>query len=129
MNPAALSRLTEAELADYARVMGVDISGEPSREGRERAIEARRGRSVTVRAMGLDLTVPVKRAHDKRVVDLMPLVRTDDEAAMRAFTLLVGEPQAREAEAACTDEDGTVDVEALSLLIVKVLTCRELKNF
>ena len=43
--------------------------------------------------------------------------------------LLLGEEQKAELYAACTDEDGTVDVDALALAYVKIFTSDELKNF
>lgn len=42
---------------------------------------------------------------------------------------MLGDEQMTELERACTDEDGTVDIDAMALAVAKIITSQELKNF
>ena len=75
------------------------------------------------------LEVPIKRIHDKRLSDRINSAGSDDEQAEAIMRDLLGEEQMSEVEKACTDEDGTVDVDAYGLVLASILTSEELKNF
>lgn len=129
MNPRYLRLMSAEEVDEYGRVIGVDTSSVRSADDKARIIEARRERAVTVRAVGVELTVRKKALSDKRVTDLLArgTGRTDAETE-ELMRLLVGDRQMDELVEACTDEDGTVDNAALALAFVKVMTSNELKN-
>ena len=81
--------------------------------------------------LGMTLTVPVKRLHDKRVSDLMRNGHfPNEEDATKAMVLLLGEDQYMALVEHCTDDDGTVDVEAIGSVFFKLFyDDPELKNF
>ena len=79
--------------------------------------------------LGLDVEVPVKRARDKRVCDLLAKPNRTDAETEEAMRLMLGDEQMTELERACTDEDGTVDIDAMALAVAKIITSQELKNF
>lgn len=125
-----MARMSAGELDEYARALGFSAAAARDAEGKARLIEERRSRTATVRALGLDLEVPVKRMRDKRVADLVRKARDgDDEAAVEAMSLVLGDDQMARVMAAATDEDGTVDANALGVAFARIVTSRELKNF
>ncbi len=128
MNTEFLKRMSESELDEYASALGLSAKGAPDAAAKIRLIEGRRERAVTVRALGIDFEIPVKRGHDQRVADALSVAK-DDETMAAAMELLLGAEQFAILIEACTDADGTVDVEAMGLAFVKVATSPELKNF
>lgn len=128
MKREALESMDEAELDAYARLLGVSTKGAKGAGQKRRVIESRRGRSARMTVLGVDIEVPVKRAHDKRVSDLLSGGRTDEDM-VEAFRLLVGDAQFAAIEEACTEDDGLVDVEAFAFAVASVLGSADLKNF
>ncbi|WP_165247473.1 hypothetical protein [Adlercreutzia sp. ZJ141] len=120
--------MSAADLDEYARGIGIETGHAKGIDAKMKLIESRRSRVATIRALGIDFEVPVKRAHDKRVSDLLS-GQLRDEDAEQALLLLLGADQMAELTAACTDEDGTVDVGAIGVAFTKILTSPELKNF
>lgn len=129
MNKEFLARMSASELDEYGKVLGIEMAPAKTIEEKIDLIERRRERHVSICALGLDLSIPIKRAHDKRVIDLMEKQdRTDDET-YEVMQLFLGEAQFGQLLNACTDEDGTIDINALGLVFVKIITSEELKNF
>lgn len=128
MNREALERMGADELDAYAKALGVSLRGAKDPAQKRRAIETRRERRASMTVLGVDVEIPIKRAHDKRVSDLLSGTRTDDDME-RAFRLLVGDEQFAAIEAACTEDDGLVDVEAFAYAVAAVLGNADLKNF
>ena len=84
---------------------------------------------MDVSALGVDLRVPVRAAHDLRFTQLINKPdRTDDETEA-AMTMLLGEEQMGALREAATEDDGTVDQDALAFAYMRVLSSDELKNF
>ncbi len=129
MNPGYMSRMSSSELDEFAKALGISAKAEKTAQGKAALIDRRRNRRATVRALGMELSVPVKRFRDKRVTDLLGKGELSDEDTEAAMRLVLGEEQFDEVVAACTDEDGTVDVSAMGFVFVKILTSAELKNF
>lgn len=129
MNPAYLARMSADELDQYAELIGIDASSLKSAKGKAQLIERRRQRVATVKVCGMALEVPIKRIHDKRLSDRINSAGSDDEQAEAIMRDLLGDEQMAEVEKACTDEDGTVDVDAYGLVLASILTSEELKNF
>lgn len=126
MNPAAMAAMGREELERYARALGVKGPLPKGRKAAEAAIEAHRGRSASVSALGVELAVPMKRLADKRVSAL--LAEATDASTEAAMALILGEEQMDALAAAATDEDGCVDVIALATAFAGILYADELKN-
>ncbi len=128
MNREAMERMSAGELDAYARVLGIDLRGAKGSQRKIEVITRRRERCAEIRVLGLDLEVPVRRAHDRRVNELLSGGRTDADM-VEALGLLLGEEQFEALEAACTEEDGVFDVEAFAFAAATVLGSPDLKNF
>lgn len=124
-----LARMSADELEEYARALGIDLKPAKTKKQKLEMIERRRNRSARVFALGLDFEIPIKRAHDKRVTDLLSRPERTDEETMEAMTLLLGEEQVKMLIDACTETDGTIDSDALGISFVRILFSEELKNF
>ena len=129
MNPEYLERMSAKELDEYAEAMGIAARGAKSKAEKMSLIERRREKAATVRALGIDFDIPVKRAYDKRVTELLAKEGRTDAETEEAMRLLLGDEQADELARACTDPDGTVDVQAMGVAYVRILTSESLKNF
>lgn len=129
MKREVLMSMSKTELDDYARVLGIDASGKKTAAAKVELIEKRRGRTAEVDALGLTLTIPIKRMRDKRVTDLEGRRPMSDEDATRLLTLILGDDQMEKLVERATDEDGVVDVDALGLAMARVLASSDLKNF
>lgn len=129
MKRSTLLRMTPEQLDGYARMLGLDVSGHETVEEKADAIEARRERVATIDVAGLSLTVPMKRLHDKRLIDKYEGgVKTNSELEDFISDLL-GEEQMQSLRDACTDEDGTVDADGYMVLLESINVAEELKNF
>ena len=124
-----LMEMTDAEIDEYAGALGVDTTRLRGQKAKLRLIEERRERVATVSALGMELEVPVKRLHDKRLTDRIRKPRHTDEETEQIMREILGQEQFDAVVDRCTDEDGTVDVDAMALVYVKVLTSGELKIF
>lgn len=128
MNPEYLKKMSAEELEAYAKSMGFTTAAAPDIEDKVRIIEGKRNRAAHLTVLGVDLEIPIKRANDKRVNDVLTRGGTRDELE-RAFRLLLGDAQYDELMAACVDEDGTVDEPAISYAYGALIESDELKNF
>lgn len=129
MNREQMLRMSPAELDGYARVMGFSVRGAKTVEQKAEMIEGRRGHVADVTVLGVPLSVPVKRLRDKRVTDLLARDDRTDADTERMMRLVLGDEGWDAIVAAATEEDGTVDTDALVYAISAVMTSRELKNF
>lgn len=129
MKRSTLLRMTPEQLDGYARMLGFDVSGHETVEEKADAIEARRERVATIDVAGLSLTVPMKRLHDKRLIDKYKggiKTNSDLESFIRD---LVGDEQMDAIRVLVTDEDGTVDADGYLLVLNAINISNELKNF
>lgn len=129
MNREQMLRMSPAELDGYARAMGFSVRGAKTAEQKAALIEERRGRVAEVTLLGVTVSVPIKRLHDKRVTDLLAKGDRTDEETERVARMIVGDEQWEAVVAAATEDDGTVDNDALGYAIVALLTSRDLKNY
>lgn len=129
MRRETLERMDEAEIDEYAKVLGIELAPCETLAEKVNMIERRRERGAIVTVLGMDFDIPIKRVHDKRVADLLGDPKATDEDTYTAMALILGDAQMRRLVEACTDEDGTVDTHALGLAFVKVITSEQLKNF
>lgn len=129
MNSKQMRRMSAAELDAYAKVMGFSVKGAKTAEQKAALIEQRRGRVAEVTLLGVPVSVPIKRLHDKRVTDLLATEdRTDADTVLMA-RLIVGDEAWDEIMAAATEEDGTVDNDALGYAITELVYSPKLKNY
>ena len=129
MDIGHMRRMGADEIDAYARSIGIATGGARDVEAKIRLVEKRRSRVATVCALGVDLDIPVKRAADMRVTDLLNKEGRTREDIREAFVTMLGERQYSELVAAATDEDGTVDEAALGFAFNSILDSPELKNF
>ncbi len=130
MRHDVMMSMTLDELDRYGGFCGIDVTGIDSREGKVAEIEGRRGRVAELRALGTTLSVPSKRLHDKRVSDILNARRPLSNAEVaEVMTLILGEEQYAEVIDRCTDEDGTVDIEAIASVYFTLARSAELKNY
>lgn len=129
MRKEVLETLSASELKRYAAVIGVDVSNVKTKKARIARIVEARERTADINALGMTLTVPIKRLHDKRVTDRLNGGVVGDEELMEIMAAILGEDQLAAIEAHCTDEDGTVDVDAYGVILAAVINSDELKNF
>lgn len=120
--------MDEKELEAYASVLGFTLVKNGGADSMRESIERRRERTATVRALGIDFKIPIKRAHDKRVVRLINEAKSDADLE-EGMRMLLGDDQYAELAAACVEEDGTEDVDAMSYAVIAITGSEELKNF
>lgn len=128
MNREYLLKMDADGLDGYARMLGISTRGAKTAEAKVRLIEERRAKRARINVLGVDVEVPVKRYHDRDVVERYNAATTDEDYAALVVELL-GDEQWAEVVRAATDEDGHVDQEALNWAMVQVVTDKELKNF
>lgn len=124
-----MMEMSKAELDEYAQVLGIDVAGRKTVAQKVEAIEKRRERTAEIDVLGITLTVPVKRMHDKRVSDLAAKRPMTDADATQLLGLLIGDEQMAKLAERATDEDGTVDADAMGLAMARILSSDDLKNF
>lgn len=129
MKREVLMEMSKSELDEYGKVLGVDVSGKRTVAHKADAIEKRRERVAEVEALGLTLSIPVKRMRDKRVTDLASKRPMTDADASELLGLLLGGEQMEALADRATDGDGTVDIDAMGLAMARILASDELKNF
>lgn len=129
MNGEYLRAMGPAELDAYAEALGFSAKAGKTAAAKVKIIEEKRGRAASLSVLGVQLEVPVKRAHDARVDELLGKESRTRADVTEAFTLLLGEAQHAEIVRAATDEDGTVDDAALSYAYNALLESKELKNY
>lgn len=129
MKRDALERMTESEIDDYAKVLGIELAPCETLKEKIDMIVRRRDRSAVISVFGIDFEIPIKRVHDQRVADIIYGKDSDDQDNYVAMELILGEAQTKKLVEACTDDDGVVDSHALGLAFIKIITDEKLKNF
>ena len=129
MNSEQMRRMSASELDAYAKTMGFSVRGAKTAEQKAALIESRRGRVAELTLLGVHVSVPIKRLRDRRVTDLLSKDAPTDADTELMARLIVGDEAWDALVAAATEDDGTVDNDALGYAIAALLTSRELKNF
>lgn len=129
MKHEVLVALDTAELKEYARRLGIKVPNGMTKAAIVEMVEERRERSAEIEVLGVTVSVPIKRLHDKRVTDVLNSRDLTEEQLVEVFDSLVGDEKAKEIVDACTDEDGTLDVDAYAMCINHVIYNDKLKNF
>ena len=128
MKRESIERMSDEELEQYARLLGVILDAAHSRDEKISLVERKREKRVTVTALGIDFDITIRRVRDKRVSDLLARGNRTDEETDEAIRLLLGDGQYQTLLDAVTDDDGVVDVDAMGLAFVRIITADELKN-
>lgn len=129
MRHEVLMAMSKKELDQYAEILGLNVSGEKSIAKKVSVIEKAREKTASVEALGLTLTIPIKRMRDKRVTDLANKRPITDEGGEELLRLVLGDEQFEMLVDHATDEDGSIDTDAMGFALVKIITSEELKNF
>lgn len=129
MKSEYLSTLSLTQLDAYASVIGIDTTKKKTKEEKIQKIQDARGRVATIECFGLDLHVPIKKLHDKRIADKLMAKEQTDENFEDAIKMLLGEEQYQKLVERATDDDGTVDTDAIGYAIAYILNSDALKNF
>lgn len=129
MKREAMMEMSKSELDEYAQVLGIDVTGKKTVAQKVDAIEKRRERVAEIDALGITFAVPIKRMHDKRVTDLAAKRPMTDEDATELLALLIGDDQMAKLAERATDDDGTVDTDAMGFALARILSSDDLKNF
>ncbi len=129
MNKDYLAMMDEGELEAYAKVLGFTTAAAQTAADKVKLIEQKRGRCAELTVLGIDMSIPVKRAHDRRFIDAMNKEDRTTEELDGAFRFLLGDEQYASLMEAVTEDDGTRDDDALGYAYNKLLYSAELKNF
>ncbi|MGR1083939.1 hypothetical protein ACUYFE_07925 [Olegusella massiliensis] len=124
-----LVAMSDKELDGYADVMGIDVTGIADHAAKIDKIESTRNRIATVRACGLELHIPIKVLHDKRLIDKYADGALTNTKLENFIYDLVGDKQMEAIRERCTDEDGTVDTDGYLFILNAINESSELKNF
>ncbi len=128
MKKEYLLKMSDEELAGYMKMLGISSKATKTREAKIELIERRRAKTETIDVLGIPIEVSVKKLRDRRVLDAYQAATTD--AQMEAVARqIIGDEQMDALAVAATDEDGTVDVDALGYAIATILTNKKVKNF
>lgn len=129
MNKDYLAMMDEGELEAYAKVLGFTTAAAQTASDKAKLIEQKRGRCAELTVLGIAMSIPVKRAHDRRFIDAMNKEDRTTEELDGAFRFLLGDGQYASLMEAVTEDDGTQDDDALVYAYNKLLYSAELKNF
>lgn len=129
MNAENMRNMTDDELEGYAKALGFTLKAVKGHDAKVEFIQKRREKAAELSVLGVNLSIPIKAAHDKRVRDLLTKDERTDEDVVELFRLMLGDEQLQALFDAATDEDGTVDEPALSFAFNSILGSKELKNF
>ena len=124
-----MMEMSKSELDEYANVIGIDVTGKKTVAQKVASIESARERVADIDVLGMSVAIPIKRMHDKRVSDLVGKKLMSDDDATELMRLMLGDDQMDSLVARATDDDGTVDIDAMGLAIARITSAEELKNF
>lgn len=128
MNKDYLAMMDEGELEAYAKVLGFTTAAAQTAADKAKLIEQKRGRRAELTVLGIAMSIPVKRAHDRRFIDAMNKEDRTTEELDGAFRFLLGDEQYESLMEAVTEDDGTQDDDALGYAYNKLLYSAELKT-
>ena len=129
MNKDYLAMMDEGELEAYAKVLGFTTAAAQTAADKAKLIEQKRGRCAELTVLGIAMSIPVKRAHDRRFIDAMNKEDRTTEELDGAVRFLLGDEQYASLMEAVTEDDGRRDDDALGYAYNKLLYSAELKNF
>jgi hypothetical protein len=126
MRKEIMAEMSAEQMGDYARLIGVNASGGKSLI---EEIEEARAHVAVIDLLGAEFTVPIKRMHDKRITDVLAKRSLSDRQAEQLMQDILGKAQYKSLLERCTDDDGTIDTDALGVALNALITSEQLKNF
>ena len=129
MKHETMMLMTDAQIDAYAGLLGIDVDGCKTKAEKVAKIEERRERVATVDVVGLHISIPIKRIHDKRLMEKYAGKAHTNEELESVIRDMVGDEQMEEIREAGTDEDGTVDADGYLVVLDAINRSDELKNF
>lgn len=121
--------MSAEELEGYANAMGFTLKACKDKADKVALIERKRSRAVTVPVLGLDLSIEVRRFRSSKFGDAIGKAGRTSADLMEAFRGLLGDGQFEALLAACAEDDGEVDEDALAYAFNVILRSEELKNY
>lgn len=130
MRREVLEGMSDADLAEYAAALDVDLSGCADKGARVDAVLGRRDRSVELTAYGWHCRVQLKRLHDMYTAEKLQEFQDSDRVSdlVEINRLVLGEEQEQSLRSYVTDEDGVEDADAYTAISVKVYQQVQEKN-
>lgn len=118
-------------LEAYAACMGIDISNLKTKKAKVEKIEQARKKEATINVLGLNITIPIARVHDKRIVTRAQTITYDTpEDELNALLRdIVGDDNFAAISERCKEDDGYFDIDAYSSAMATILYSEKLKNF
>lgn len=129
MKRETLLKLDESQLAAYASILGVDVSSIKTAKAKVNAIEKARERVASIDVFGTTIEIPIKRLHDLNITKKLDGGNKSDAEVLNVMREILGDDQMQVVYDLCTDDDGTIDAEAVSLALFTIANSDELKNF
>lgn len=129
MRKEFLMEMSGSELDGYAKVLGLDTTKAKAKARKIDIICSARERTAEIDVLGLTLSVPIKRLHDKRITDKLNAEQLNDAQLESLMCDILGKEQLELLQSHCTDEDGTIDVDAMAYAFNVILTSSAVKNF
>lgn len=129
MNKETMQNMTVEELEGYANSMGFTLKACKDKADKIALIQRKRSRAATVEVLGLELSIEVKRFRNSKFADVISKRDRTSSELMDAFRCLLGDSQYESLFAACTEDEGEVDEDALAYAFAKILQSDELKNY
>lgn len=127
MNKAFLERMSADELERYANTMGFSVLSAKGDDAKRDLIISKRERCAELTVLGVELSIPMKRTMDQRIID--EVNKGSDDGYARAINLILGDEQYERLIDACTEDDGLLDTAALGYAATEIMTSDALKNF
>ncbi|MCD8211909.1 MAG: hypothetical protein LUC17_02660 [Oscillospiraceae bacterium] len=130
MRREVLENMDDHELDAYGNALGIKFDKNADSEAKvERILEAKQ-RTVDITIFGETFVVPLRRARDKRVADLLEKgSKLTNADGVEIAKLILGEEQAQKLFDLCIDDDGVNDSEALGIAIALLISNDDLKKY
>lgn len=129
MKTEYMLQMSPKEVDDYAKLIGVDVTDLKTKKAKVERIQSARQRTADISVLGMEIHVPIRIFHDKRLSDRLRGQTLDDEGYEQLVADIIGREQSDALVERCTDDDGLVDVDALGVAMTRILYSTELKNF
>lgn len=128
MKKENLERMSDDEIIQYAKALGIPNKAIKSAKNKADFVWKRWNQEVTISTVGLEFSIPAKLLRDKDLINTLANPNLTDDQADKVILRLLGETQYNALIDACTDEEGVTDVVAMGIAFGKILSSPKLKN-
>ncbi|MGR1083858.1 hypothetical protein ACUYFE_07505 [Olegusella massiliensis] len=130
MRKEYLLEMSNTELDEYASRIGIDTAKAKSKACKVDLICSARERTAEISTLGVTVVVPIKKMHDKNIADRATDISALSETEFEQLAVdIIGQEQMDMLTERATDEDGSVDIDALAMALATIFTSESLKNF